>query len=195
MSNSNNEFYLPIEFYTNNDYDKLRCAYILLIASLIKPHLIDEDINDYKSDIINIEKSCYLHTIEIAEYELILPEFSNKQFEQLYRTNITRITKNLDINSEVGDDYLINLIINRSINIDQISKMTPEALCPSKNIKLLEELNNRREQKVYVKVSSDYTCPRCYRKEATTRSIQTRSLDEGETLFATCNFCSHRWKP
>lgn len=187
------EFYLPLKTY-KNDYNKLRRAYIIIIANLIKEHLLDQNINNYTDTIIDIEKSCYDHSIEIADYELLLPDFDNKQFEQLYRTKISRITKNLDINSEVADDYLINLVIDRKIDIKNISKMTPEELSPAKNAKLLEELNTRREQKVQLKVSSDYMCPKCRKKQCLVRSVQTRALDEGSSFFATCAFCSHVWR-
>lgn len=86
---------IPIELYNNTEYNQLRIGYLILFSSLINDHLIDEDINDYVDIIIAIERSCYLHSIEIAEYELLPPEFTNIQFEQLYRTRIVRIAKNL----------------------------------------------------------------------------------------------------
>lgn len=195
MSKPCENFVLPLIVYTDSNYNQLRRAYLLLIASLIEPHLIDKDINEYLDVIMNIELSCYLHAIEIADYELLLPDFSNNQFEQLYRTRITRITKNLDIQSEVGDDYLITAIIDGKIDVANISKLSPEELSPSKNEKLIEELTARRTQKISVKVSTMYKCPQrgCGKNETTVRSAQMRSLDEGETLIITCIFCSHKW--
>lgn len=195
MSKPCESFVLPITTYTDPEYNQLRRAYLLLIASLIEPHLIDQDINNYLETIMSIERSCYLHAIEIADYELLLPDFTNVQFEQLYRTRITRITKNLDIHSEVGDDYLVSAIIDGAIDIPLISKLSPEELSPSKNAKLIEELTARRTQKISVKVSTMYKCPQrgCGKNETTVRSAQMRSLDEGETLIITCIFCSHKW--
>lgn len=187
------KFVLPVELYKNDEYNQLRRAYLLLIASLIEDHLIDKDVNEYYDAIIGIEMSCYLHAIEIAEYELLIPDFNCAQFEQLYRTRVTRITKNLDINSEVGDDYLVNKIIDRDIDISTISKLTPEELSPAKNTRLLEELNARRTQKMSVKVSTLYRCRQCGKNETTVRSVQMRSLDEGETLVISCIFCSYKW--
>jgi DNA-directed RNA polymerase subunit M/transcription elongation factor TFIIS len=193
MSCINYRFVLPIELYQSNEYNQLRRAYILLIASLIEEHLIDQDINNYLESIIGIEKSCYNHSVEIADYEMLIPDFDNAHFDQLYRTRITRITKNLDINSEVADDHLIGLIINRNIDIDNISKMKPEELSPSRNEQLLEALSARRNQKMSVKVSTLYKCRQCGKKEATVRSVQMRALDEGDTLVLTCNFCGYKW--
>lgn len=188
-------FVLPLSVYTDPEYNQLRRAYLLLIAALIEPHLMDQDINNYCNTIIGIEQSCYSHAVEIADYELLLPDFGSAAFEQLYRTRITRITKNLDIQSEVGDDYLVTAIIDGNIDIPSISKLLPEELSPSKNVKLIEELNARRTQKISVKVSTMYRCPQkgCGKNETTVRSAQMRSLDEGETLIITCIFCSHKW--
>jgi DNA-directed RNA polymerase subunit M/transcription elongation factor TFIIS len=195
MSNPGENFVLPLSVYTDTEYNQLRRAYLLLIAALIEPHLIDQDINDYRDTIITIEQSCYLQAVEIADYELLLPDFSIIQFEQLYRTRITRITKNLDIQSEVGDDYLVTAIIDGKIDIPSISKLLPEELSPSKNRKMIEELTARRTQKISIKVSTMYRCPQkgCGKNETTVRSAQMRSLDEGETLIITCIFCSHKW--
>lgn len=193
MSCIHHKFVLPIELYQSNDYNKLRRAYLLLIASLIEKHLIEEDINNYLDTIIRIEKSCYDHSVEIADYEMLIPDFDNPHFEQLYRTRITRITKNLDIQSEVGDDYLVGLILNKVIDVDNISKMKPEELSPSRNEQLLEQLTARRNQKMSVKVSTLYRCKQCGKKEATVRSVQMRALDESETLVLTCIFCGYKW--
>ena len=38
------------------------------------------------------------------------------------------------------------------------------------------------------------TCPKCGENEAWTREQQTRSADEGSTVFYTCKACRHRWK-
>lgn len=189
------KFVLPVSVYADSEYNRLRRAYLLLIANLIEDHLIDQNINSYCDTIIGIEQSCYRHAVEIADYELLLPDFSIPQFEQLYRTRITRITKNLDIHSEVGDDYLVSAILNGSVDIPTISKLSPEELSPSRNIKLIEELTARRTQKISVKVSTMYRCPQkgCGKNETTVRSAQMRSLDEGETLIITCIFCSHKW--
>ncbi len=192
MSFSGVQFVLPLNVYSDPEYNQLRRAYLLLIASLIESHLIDQDINSYLDTIIGIEKSCYEHAIEIADYELMLPDFANRQFEQLYRTRITRITKNLDINSEVGDDYLISAIIEGQVDVSGISKWMPEDLSPAQNAHLLEQLNTRRTQKVTLKVSTDYKC-KCGKSETTLRSVQMRSLDEGETLVITFIFCGHNW--
>ena len=186
-------FILLPDLYENKKYNNLRRGYLILIASLINEHLISDDINDYYSKIIEIEQSCYDHSIETAEYELLYADFSNKSFEILYRTYITRITKNLDIHSEVNDDYLAGAILDGSIDLKTISKLSNKELSPDKNKKLFKAFDDRLNQKATLKTSSLYRCKKCGHKETTIRSSQLKSLDESETLIITCTFCSYKW--
>lgn len=186
-------FVLPIRVYQDKDYNDLRRGYLLLIASLIEEYLIDGDINDHCDMIIAIEKSCYDHSVEIAEYELLTPDFELLTFEQLYRTRIIRITKNLDVNSEVGDEHLATALLNGIIDPSTVSKLENKDLSPLRNHKFIETLNTRLNQKITLKTSTLYRCRQCKRNETTVRSAQMRSLDEGESLVIQCQFCHYRW--
>lgn len=186
-------FVLPISVYEDQSYNDLRRGYLLLIASLIDEYIIDGEINDFTSMIIDIEKSCYAHALETAEYELLAQDFAIPEFEQLYRTKVIRITKNLDVNSEVGDEHLATGLLDGSIDPKQVSKLENKELSPLHNIELLEALSNRLNQKMSVKTSTLYRCRQCGHKETTVRSAQMRSLDEGETLVIQCEFCHYKW--
>ena len=184
---------LPASFYQDESYNNLRRGYLILIASLLEEYLIEGDINDHLHMIVAIEKSCYDHSVEIAEYELLNPDFSNVMFEQLYRTRIMRITKNLDINSEVSDEYLATGLLDGSIEPTKVSKMENKELSPLRNEKLFDLLNERLNQKMTLKTSTLYKCRQCGHKETTIRSVQMRSLDEGESLIIQCQFCHFKW--
>jgi DNA-directed RNA polymerase subunit M/transcription elongation factor TFIIS len=179
--------------YTDTSYNDLRRGYLILIAALIEGYLIDGDINDYADMIITIELSCYNDSLNIAEQELLPNEFSNRQFEQLYRTRVMRITKNLDNTSEVGDEYLATGLLNGAIDPVRVSLLDDRDLSPSRNEHLIEQLNARLNQKANIKTSSLYKCRQCGHKESTVRSMQMRSLDEPATLIITCMFCGHKW--
>lgn len=184
---------LPISVYEDSSYNDLRRGYMLLVASLISEYLIEGDVNDHYDMIAAIEKSCYDHALEIADYELLPQSFSCSSFEQLYRTRIMRITKNLDINSEVGDEYLAMSLLSGNIEPSTISKLDNRFLSPLHNEKMFEELNTRLNQKITLKTSSLYRCRQCGKRETTIRSAQMRSLDEASTLILKCSFCSYTW--
>ena len=186
-------FVLPFSVYEDASYNKLRRGYLLLVASLIEEYLTDDTINDYQDMIIKVEKSCYDHAVEIAEYELLLPDFDIPSFEHLYRTRIMRITKNLDINSEVKDEHLAVGLISGIVDPATVSKLDNKDLSPMHNEKLLEELSTRLNQTITLKTSTLYKCRQCNRNHTTVRSAQMRSLDEGETLIITCVWCHYKW--
>ena len=186
-------FVLPISVYQDESYNDLRRGYLLLIASLLEEYIIEGDINDHCDMIISIEKSCYDHSVEIADYELLTPDFTIPTFEELYRTKVIRITKNLDINSEVGDEHLATTLLNGLVDPTTISKLENKDLSPLRNDKLIETLNTRLNQTITLKTSTLYRCRQCKRNETTVRSVQMRSLDESETLVIACTFCHHRW--
>lgn len=186
-------FVLPLTVYEDLSYNTLRRGYILLIASLISEYLIDGDVNDHQTMILALEKSCYDHALEVAEYELLTPEFTTPAFEQLYRSKVTRVTKNLDYSSEVGDEHLATCLLRGHIDPSTVSKLDNKDLSPLHNLKLLENLNIRLNQKITLKTSSLYKCRQCGHKETTIRSVQMRSLDEGESLILNCIFCGYKW--
>lgn len=184
---------LPLAVYEDIQYNDLRRGYLLLIASLLSEYLIDNDINDHVSMIIAIEQSCFLDASETADNELLPKDFACPAFERLYRTRVMRITKNLDINSEVGDEHLATGLLEGTIDPTTVSKLENKDLSPLHNDKLLEALSTRLNQTVTVKTSTLYRCRQCGRKETTVRSAQMRALDEGETIIITCVFCGYRW--
>lgn len=186
-------FILPASVYEDELYNDLRRGYLLLIASLIEEYLIDTTINDHTDMIIAIEKSCYDNTITIAEHEMLPKDFSYPQFEQLYRTRVMRITKNLDVNSEVGDEHLATGLLSGAINPKTVSTLQNKDLCPSRNEKILEEFSIRMNTSITLKTSSLYKCRQCGHKETTVRSMQMRSLDESQTIILCCTFCGYKW--
>ena len=186
-------FVLPVQVYQDKSYNDLRRGYLLLIASLLNEYLIDTEINDYLNMIVLIEKSCYEHSVEIAEYELLTPDFDIPAFEQLYRTKVIRITKNLDVNSEVGDEHLATALLNGIIDPSTVSKLNNKDISPLRNDKLIETLNTRLNQKITLKTSTLYRCRQCKKNETTVRSVQMRSLDEGESIVIQCAYCHYKW--
>ena len=192
------KFTIPVELYKDESYNKLRRGYLILIATLINNHLNNKSIRDYISDIITIEKSCYDSSIEYAKLNMIIPLFDNELFEDLYRSKIIRITKNMDTKSEVNDNYLLNMIIDRKIDLVNIANMKSEDLSPKHNDILLKKLEARKNQKLTYKVSSFYRCYKCKIPNTVVISEkQMRSLDEASSIICHCEpsvgGCGYRW--
>lgn len=64
---------------------------------------------------------------------------------------------------------------------------------PSRSQKYIDEINLREQQKIDKKFTTQFRCPQCGVSRATFKSVQSRGLDEDNTLYILCDNCGHRW--
>lgn len=188
-------FVIPLKIYHDNEYCNIRRAIILLIADIMQKNNKFKNLIRIKQDniIIDIELSCYKETIKKSEELLIYKSWDNEKFIYLYQLYCNKITKNLDDESEVKSNYLINKIIDNQIDINYIASLSSDDLCPDKSVNIKNTLKLRNEQKLNYKTSTLYKCRNCGKKEVKIQEYQGRSLDEGSNLSLTCNFCNYNW--
>jgi len=191
------KFIIPLSFYKKKEYNKIRMSYLIILSSIFD-YMLEKFDYPYKSyrltdTILQIESSCYRHTLEEADRYLIIKDWNHQIFEDLYRSKITRITKNLDEQSEVKDSHLFFLIIDKNIDIGNISYLKSEDLSPKSSEIIIRNLKARKEQKLTYKTTSLYKCPKCKKNECMIRMVQLRSLDEGENISLRCVYCHHAW--
>lgn len=91
---------------------------------------------------------------------------------------------------------IFHAIINwiSTINVNEIGYMNSLQLNPYINQSFIDELLLREKQKIKIKYSTMYTCAQCGNKKTQQKEIQTRSGDEGGTLFIYCLVCNHTWR-
>jgi DNA-directed RNA polymerase subunit M/transcription elongation factor TFIIS len=197
-SKNKRKFTIPKRLYEDPKYCKERLNIILMIAGIFEKN------KDFKNKIkkiqdkiiIDIEESCYNATIKKATEEMIYINWENYKFSYSYQLCHNKITKNLDIDSEVNSSYLINAIVNDIINISDLSNIaewTSDKLCPEKSNIIKQNLLLRNSQKLNYKTSSLYTCKNCKKRSVAIKEYQGRSLDEGTNLSLTCLFCNYNW--
>ena len=198
QSKNNRKFTIPKQLYEDSNYCKERLNIILMIAGIFEKN------KDFKNKmkkiqdkiIIGIEESCYNATIKKATEEMIYINWDNYKFSYSYQLSHNKITKNLDIDSEVNSSYLIDTIINDTISISDIHNIAEwksDKLCPEKSDIIKQNLIMRNSQKLNYKTSSLYTCRNCKKRSVTIKEYQGRSLDEGTNLSLTCLFCNFNW--
>jgi len=146
-------------------------------------------INDIKTAII-VEKSIRDFAIEycnvFANNDLIL---------QIYNNKINDIISNIDpLNTDVQNKNLLNLIKTNKINVEMIGYMTPQELCPENWELIIKNKKNKEERLSKIKTTDAYVCKKCHNNKCTTYQAQTRSADEGSTIFITCLLCGHVMK-
>lgn len=76
-------------------------------------------------------------------------------------------------------------------NVGELSSIE---LNPSISKKYIEEITLRENQSIKKKYTEVYPCPAHGHRMANYREVQTRSGDEGSTLFLTCLMCGDRWR-
>lgn len=185
---------IPAELYSMELYSKERRQILLLLGSILDSYSKFKEL-PYKKQLdvlVTIEQSCYKKAVDKCSEEAIYVDWSNDKFKYMYSLICSRVSKNLDTNSEVMDSFLIENIINSSIDVTKLGGMSSDDMS-DKNKELKEQLNSRRSQKVKQKTTSMYTCRNCKSRECTIRSQQMKSLDEGATLILNCVNCGFRF--
>lgn len=152
-----------------------------------------ENLGDFKDYIEDQE------TIDILEKSI-------KQYVDTYIIN-----KNLNENSfdPCYNEKKINILYNlkhknpkqlaiiNSKNIQEIKKIPlfmPWELNPDAYKQELEKQRIRKFKEQHMAVSTEYKCSKCGHNETRISLVQTRSADEGATLYCVCVHCGKTWK-
>jgi DNA-directed RNA polymerase subunit M/transcription elongation factor TFIIS len=197
IENSKNKrkFTIPKDLYLDKNYCKERFNIILFIAKICEENTKFKNIMKNRQDniIIEIEKSLYNATIKKSNEQMIYINWNNSNFTYQYQLLCNKITKNLDIKSEVHSSYLMDTIIDNNIDISTIAEWTSDKLCPEKSDKIKQNIQARNSQKLNYKTSSLYTCKNCKKRSVTIKEFQAKAADEGSNLSLTCLFCGFGW--
>ena len=149
------------------------------------------DILNSKKNGENLEIGIYNYSVKMADERDIAKKWANVYFVQIYIDKLRSIFSNLK------NDEVKNLLINKEIKPHELAFMTHQEMMPSIWNDLLELKKIRDENKYQPKLEAstdDFTCWKCRSKKCTYYQLQTRSADEPMTTFVTCLDCGSRWK-
>ena len=145
----------------------------------------------------SVEKSIYNYVIDTAKERNIMRKWNNNIFFNLYINKNISIYSNLNNKTYIKNDYLLNQIINKNINPQDIAKLSVYNIFPENWKALLNEKSKRDELKYKLKpeaMTDQFKCRKCYSRSCSYYEVQTRSADEPMTQFITCLDCKNRWK-
>ena len=114
----------------------------------------------------------------------------------MYINKIISVYSNLNEKSYIKNDYLLNEILSKNINPEDIAKLVYN-IFPENWKELLNEKSKRDELKYKLKpeaMTDQFKCRKCYSRSCSYYEVQTRSADEPMTQFITCLNCKNRWK-
>ena len=172
---------------------------------------ISDDINEIRKNNINIlnsvvnnmnktkiiEQSIFRFTCDKSNIRKVIKKWENPIFRKIYINKSRSLFMNLNKNSYIKNTPLINKISSNKFDLENIAFMTYQELFPEHWKQLLDE-KYKREAVMYEDKTEAMTdmfkCGRCKQRKCTYYELQTRSADEGMTIFITCVNCGNRWR-
>ena len=175
-----------VQYNEDDNYTDIRLKNIDIFNTLVEEH---------KAKII--EKSIYDYTKQISKKRNILPLWTNSIFKKIYLNKSISLYSNIDTNSYICNKSLITKILKNKIDISKIAFMSFQELFPEHSKEFLDE-KYKREKLMYEdkqeSMTDQFKCGRCKQRKCTYYELQTRSADEGMTIFITCLSCGWRWR-
>jgi DNA-directed RNA polymerase subunit M/transcription elongation factor TFIIS len=169
-------------------------------------HTIRDITINYLTNNIKLDKY-YAKDVEIgifnwcltnAIYNQIACNWQDDRFVNIYKEKSISILNNLNKNSYIGNQSLIEKLNNKEILPHQIAFMEYSQLYPEKWTNIIED--DKKKQLLMLnsnKLTSNtelFTCGKCKSKNCHYYEQCTRSADEAMTVFVTCLDCNGKWK-
>lgn len=185
---------IHMKFY-QEPYNFHRRSKLLLISNILNKNDIfkNKKLVDKYEIIEKLEEACYVYSVEKATSMDIYTSWDNDIFVELYYLTWYRIMINLDPDSMVNNDKLLNDLFNGKLSANLLANMKSMELCPNKYTYILEKIEKSKHVKQTLKTSSLYTCHRCKKNKCLIENVITRSLDEGVSVRVTCANCWYVW--
>jgi len=202
------------------DYSKYKDIY----KPLSKPSVFDSEINfiteyglEFTHDEINnlseqldritslYKLNKYINKIELSikieagifEYTLLYPYIKSIDellLSAIYNDSLNDIIQLFRQDSSIYNCKIVDDILNKNINPQQLAFMSANELNPEK-WEIFKTKRDRIEEKKHNMSTTDiYKCYKCGHNKCQITEKQTRSGDESMTTFITCKNCGNVWK-
>ena len=93
--------------------------------------------------------------------------------------------------NEASIQYVLEYL--PTVDPEALGYMTSTEMNPKISEPIINEIKLRENEKMKVKYSTMYKCPRCFERKTTFNEVQKRRGDEGGTLQITCKECGYIW--
>jgi len=201
------KFSIPAELYIDNEYNKIRRNKLILIAQIIEDYIEMIKNTDKAESLSEIYNYSYISNSIINLEQSVYNKIKNKKnkykvmwdsnFTFLYTIYCDKITKNMDVKQSTSvDTYLIDTLLSNKIDVQNVINMTSYNLAPNKTKDIIKKIKDQisiKDQEIYEKTSSMYTCKKCNNKKVKLSEFQSRSVDEASTLSIECIVCQNIW--
>ena len=122
------------KFYENPKYTEIRRSKLVLLIDVLSKYdyYIKLPYQDRISWIETIESSCFNESIRKANKHGIRCAWSNKIFNQIYHGILYNVLMNLDFESVVNSQTLMNNLISGKIELKNVGKLSCKEMCHEK---------------------------------------------------------------
>ena len=147
-----------------------------------------------------IEGSCYNTAIQIARKSptMVLRNWQNATFADIYSSRCGAVLTHLQEGHRgprTCESGLLGRIAAGAVDLAAIGALSERDLCLDTLKAEKAEVQRRLDQKVVIKYSTMFRCPKCKSKDkiiATEK--QVRALDEGRSTFCECQACGEKFR-
>jgi DNA-directed RNA polymerase subunit M/transcription elongation factor TFIIS len=176
-----------------------------IFQKLLFPKKTANNLNKTETHILmQLERGIFNWSVREGKKSGFMCLWDDRQFNKIYTRKGIAIYQNLVSSSKlvstIMDCSLYQLnpdSIEKNINAYNISFMSPSQLCPDKYTDIINKLKEKEKvifEKRATAGSKHIKCSKCGESDVAVTAAQTRSGDEGITLFMTCNNCGKQWK-
>ncbi len=192
-------------FGTSYSLNEKQQKIFTIFQKLLFPKKSSNNLNKTETLILmEIERGIFNWSVREGKKSGFMCLWDDRQFNKIYARKGITIYQNL-----IGSSKLVTLIMDtvlypinpdsevKNMNAYNISFMTPSQLCPEKYIDIINKLKEKEKvifEKRATAGSKHIKCSKCGESDVAVTAAQTRSGDEGITLFMTCNNCGKQWK-
>jgi len=145
--------------------------------------------------LLNLERGIYNWTVRNGQQTGFLCLWDDRLFLRLYERKAISIYQNFS--SDFNNHALQKDLLSGALDSYKTSFMTSEELHPEYHNELREQIKKKEKvqfEKRETVGSTQYKCGKCGQRDVSIAAAQTRSADEGITLFISCNNCPNHWK-
>lgn len=145
----------------------------------------------------DLEIGIFNASIDYANSLKIPTSWSCDLFAETYLNIAISIYANLDKNSYIKNEKLMDRLKNREFLPHKLPYMNCEEIFPEIWKDILEKLERKIKGAYEIKqvsMTDQIKCGKCKNNKVTYYELQTRSGDEAITQYFNCICCGHKWK-